>query len=54
MQKRFCSCGSPIWVHYLYPNRRCRILYSAEALGNMRSITRCSGCGEMIDIDTLH
>jgi len=54
MQQRFCTCGSTIWVQYLFSNTDCRVVFRPRDEGKYATLTRCPGCGRKLDIDELH
>lgn len=53
MQQRFCSCGFPVWVQYLFSETNCNALFWATVYRTGKRITRCPLCGSTLDIDQL-
>jgi hypothetical protein len=52
MQKRFCSCGTSVWVRYFFANMRwMTFFYQGE--GNHAGTHVCPGCGNALDIQKL-
>ncbi len=51
MQKRFCSCGYSVWVHYLCVGRLWQALFAAGREGT--ALRTCPGCGMPLSIHSL-
>jgi endogenous inhibitor of DNA gyrase (YacG/DUF329 family) len=54
MQKRYCTCGTPLVVAYR-PFKRAQFKTQFLALNSagILSVRVCPGCGKPIDIDSL-
>lgn len=52
MQQRFCTCGTRVWVNYIFANMRwLAFFYRGEAAET--GTTRCPCCGQSLNIETL-
>ncbi|MBG0773083.1 MAG: hypothetical protein JMJ96_09685 [Desulfovibrio alaskensis] len=52
MQKRFCTCGTAVWVCYLF-NSWSSVFFNCEDEDSSALLARCPCCGNKLDINQL-
>jgi hypothetical protein len=53
MQRRYCSCGSPVLVEYRHSGRSWTTIFRAGRLFFRFGRERCPRCGRALHIDDL-
>jgi len=53
MQQRYCLCGRPVWVRYLFTSLCCLSEFLDSDGAGGRSLSRCPCCHRRLDIDEL-
>jgi len=53
MQHRYCTCGYPVWVQYLFGKNECKAIFWKK-MGHIGTRLRlCPFCGQKLSIDEL-
>ena len=53
MQHRYCHCGQPVWVQYIFGAHNCRVLFWSRSSVPNNRLVRCPHCGAALNIDHL-
>ena len=53
MQHRYCTCGCPVWVQYLFGEKECKAIFWKKIGIHGIRLELCPCCGDRLDIDEL-
>ncbi len=53
MQRRYCACGYPIWVQYLFTEIDCETIFWTKSEKKGSRLTLCPCCRQRLNIDEL-
>ena len=53
MQRRYCTCGYPVWVQYLFGEKEYKAIFWKKSGSVGTRLKLCPCCGQKLDIDEL-
>lgn len=54
MQQRFCDCGKPVYVYYLFAGKNWKTVFWSKRAVCRTKLTSCPHCGRPLDINAMH
>jgi hypothetical protein len=53
MQHRYCTCGYPVWVQYLFERKACKAIFWKKGGAMGTRLRLCTCCRQKLNIDEL-